>query len=95
MFQTSSGFTEKYRGDLRRIINPSGEFNVRRRGATWRDVHPYLFMINASWPVFAATIFGFRMAGAPTTGIALTAGYIAGNVVLYVLRGKRWILRTA
>ena len=45
--------------------------------------------------VFAATIFGFRMAGAPTTGIALTAGYIAGNVVLYVLRGKRWILRTA
>jgi hypothetical protein len=45
--------------------------------------------------VFAVTIFSLRMAGAPTTGIALTAGYIAGNIVLYVLRGKRWILRTA
>ncbi|MGD0782487.1 MAG: hypothetical protein ABSA30_06475 [Candidatus Aminicenantales bacterium] len=44
---------------------------------------------------FAVTIFGFRMAGAPTTGIALTAGYAAGNVVLYILRGKRRIFRTA
>jgi inward rectifier potassium channel len=52
------GFTEKYRGDLRRIINPSGQFNVRRCGTTWRDIHPYLFMINAPWPVFAAMIFG-------------------------------------
>ena len=45
--------------------------------------------------VFAVTIFGFGMTGAPTTGIALTAGYIAGNIVLYVLRGKRRILRFA
>jgi inward rectifier potassium channel len=52
------GFTEKYRGGLHRIINPSGEFNVRRRGTTWRDIHPYLFMINASWPVFTVMIFG-------------------------------------
>jgi inward rectifier potassium channel len=57
------GFTEKYRGALHRIINPDGQFNVRRRGATWRDVHPYLFMINASWPAFLAIIFvGFVMA---------------------------------
>ena len=52
------GFTEKYRTGLRRIINPSGEFNVRRRGTTWRDIHPYLFMINASFPIFALMIFG-------------------------------------
>ena len=52
------GFTEKYRGGLRRIINPSGEFNVRRRGTNWRDIHPYLFMLNASLPVFALMIFG-------------------------------------
>lgn len=52
------GFTEKYRGGLSRIINPSGQFNVRRRGTTWRDVHPYLFMINASWPVFFTLIVG-------------------------------------
>jgi len=51
------GFTEKYRGELNRIINPDGKFNVRRRGATWRDVHPYLFMINTSWPVFLGIIF--------------------------------------
>src|SRR5579862_7991638 len=52
------GFTEKYRGGLSRIINARGEFNVRRRGTTWRDVHPYLFMINASWPTFFALILG-------------------------------------
>ena len=60
------GFTEKYRGDLLRIINPDGQFNVRRRGTTWRDVHPYLFMINTSWPVFLALIF---------------AGYVVANLV--------------
>jgi inward rectifier potassium channel len=52
------GFTEKYRGDLRRIITAGGKFNVRRRGTSWRDVHPYLFMLSASWPVFLAMIFG-------------------------------------
>jgi len=52
------GFTEKYRAGLSRIINPSGEFNVRRRGTTWRDIHPYLLMINAPWWAFWATIFG-------------------------------------
>ncbi|MEJ2008095.1 MAG: ion channel [Acidobacteriota bacterium] len=51
------GFTENYRSGLDRIINPNGQFNVRRRGATWRDVHPYLFMINTSWPAFLAIIF--------------------------------------
>jgi inward rectifier potassium channel len=60
------GFTEKYGGDLRRILASGGQFNVRRRGATWRDVHPYLFMINLSWPVFAAVIF---------------AGYVIANLV--------------
>jgi inward rectifier potassium channel len=60
------GFTENYRTGLSRIINPSGEFNVRRRGTSWRDVHPYLFMINASWPVFILLIF---------------AGFLAANVL--------------
>jgi len=74
------GFTEKYRGDLRRIINPSGEFNVRRRGTTWRDVHPYLFMINASWPVFLAMILG---------------GYLLANVafaLIYLKIGVQHLL---
>ena len=60
------GFTETYRGELARIINPDGQFNVRRRGTTWRDVHPYLFMLNTSWTVFVATIL---------------AGYVIANVV--------------
>lgn len=60
------GFTEIYRGELHRIINPDGRFNVRREGATWRDVHPYLFMLNSSWPTFAAMIF---------------SGYVMVNVV--------------
>ena len=59
--------------DLRRIINPSGQFNVRRRGTTWRDIHPYLFMINASWPVFAALIFG---------------AFVIGNVVFALIYMK-------
>jgi inward rectifier potassium channel len=67
------GFTEKYRGRLSRIINPSGEFNVRRRGTTWRDIHPYLFMINASWTVFFALIFG---------------GFIIANVVFALIYVK-------
>ena len=60
------GFTEKYRGDLQRILAPGGQFNVRRRGTSWRDMHPYLFMINTSWPVFATMIF---------------TGYVIANVV--------------
>ncbi len=52
------GFTTTYRGGLSRIINSRGQFNVRRRGTSWRDVHPYLFMINAKWWQFWLLIFG-------------------------------------
>lgn len=58
------GFTQQVSGDLRRAINPDGSFNVVRRGGSWRDVHPYLYLINASWPVFLAFVL---------------AGYIAVN----------------
>lgn len=69
------GFTEKYRGDLSRIIKPNGQFNVRRRGVTWRDIHPYLFMINTSWPVFSVLIFaGFVFANAVFALIYLKLG---------------------
>ncbi len=50
------GFTQQYRTGLRRVINTDGQFNVHRRGTTWRDVHPYLFMINANWRVFMGLI---------------------------------------
>lgn len=46
------GLTERYDGALKRAINPDGQFNVRRVGRTWRDAHPYLYLIHASWTKF-------------------------------------------
>ena len=51
------GLTQSYTGSIRRIINEKGEFNVRRRGVNWRDIHPYLYMINTSWPRFLLDVF--------------------------------------
>jgi len=51
------GLTQKFDGPLRRIINKDGGFNVRRDGTTWRDFHPYLYLINMSWAGFLATLF--------------------------------------
>lgn len=50
------GLTQQYTGVLKRAINPDGHFNVRRTGVTWRDFHPYLYLINAPWPVFVGII---------------------------------------
>jgi inward rectifier potassium channel len=52
------GLTQRYEGKLRRAIRKDGEFNVQRHGITWRDVHPYLYLINRPWPVFLAMLFG-------------------------------------
>jgi inward rectifier potassium channel len=60
------GLTEQFTGPLRRAINKDGSFNVRRRGASWRDFHPYLLLINMSWPGFLAS---------------LLAGYLAVNTL--------------
>lgn len=46
------GLTQQYTGNLSRTINKDGSFNVDRRGTSWRNSHPYLYLINASWPVF-------------------------------------------
>ena len=46
------GLTQQYTGNLRRAINKDGSFNVDRRGTSWRHIHPYLHLINASWVVF-------------------------------------------
>ncbi|HEV3333814.1 MAG TPA: ion channel [Bryobacteraceae bacterium] len=50
------GLTQRFAGPLSRIINKDGSFNVRRSGTTWRDFHPYLHLINMSWPKFLATL---------------------------------------
>ena len=51
------GLTQQFSAPLRRAINKDGSFNVHRRGTTWRDTHPYLYLINAPWSVFLAIIF--------------------------------------
>jgi inward rectifier potassium channel len=50
------GLTQQYTGAYSRTINDDGSFNVRRRGSNWRDVHPYLFLVNISWSKFIALI---------------------------------------
>ena len=51
------GLTTRYTGSLRRAINKDGSFNVHRRGVTWRDVNPYVHLINMEWPLFLSTVF--------------------------------------
>jgi len=51
------GLTQRFVGRVRRFINKDGSFNVRRQGATWRATHPYLHLINMSWPAFLAVVF--------------------------------------
>ncbi len=52
------GLTQRYEAKLRRVIRKDGEFNVRRRGTTWRDIHPFIFMINRPWHALVALLFG-------------------------------------
>jgi inward rectifier potassium channel len=51
------GLTQQFQGRLSRFINRNGTFNVRRRGTTWRDFHPYLILINMRWVPFLACVF--------------------------------------
>jgi inward rectifier potassium channel len=56
------GLTQQYTGALKRVINKDGQFNVHRRGQTWRDVNPYLFLINISWYAFFGIIVALYVA---------------------------------
>jgi inward rectifier potassium channel len=51
------GLTQQFTGNLRRVIEKDGTFNVRRRGGTWRDIHPYLHLINMGWAPFLGCLF--------------------------------------
>ena len=51
------GLTKQVIAPLRRVIGKNGHFNVHRRGTTWRDFHPYLHLVNMSWPRFLASLF--------------------------------------
>jgi inward rectifier potassium channel len=64
------GLTQQYGARLRRVIRKDGEFNVKRRGRTWQDIHPYLILLNTPWSVFLALLF---------------AGFVAVNLVFALL----------
>lgn len=50
------GLTQQFSGELRRVINPDGSFNVRKVGSGWRYFNPYLYLINTTWPLFFVTV---------------------------------------
>ena len=63
------GLTQQFTAPYRRVIDRNGNLNVQRKGATWRDFHPYLHLINMSWPAFLVTLF---------------LGYVATNTLFAV-----------
>jgi len=67
------GLTQQFTGVLRRSINKDGSFNVYRRGVSWRHFHPYLQMLNMSWPRF----FGVVMAGYLLVNLLFAVVYFA------------------
>jgi inward rectifier potassium channel len=69
------GLTTQFTRPFRRAINRDGTFNVRRNGRTWRDIHPYLFLINMGWPSFMASIFAaYAVVNAIFAGIYCSLG---------------------
>jgi inward rectifier potassium channel len=51
------GLTQQYTSGLNRVIKRDGNFNVRRKNGSWRDSHPYLFLVSISWPRFISMVF--------------------------------------
>jgi inward rectifier potassium channel len=47
------GLTNQFGAAIRRAVNKDGSFNVRRTGVSWRAFHPWLHIVNMSWPGFA------------------------------------------
>jgi inward rectifier potassium channel len=50
------GLTRQFGAPLRRAINKDGSFNVRRSGVGWAAFHPWLAVVNMSWPGFTALV---------------------------------------
>ncbi|MFY9725510.1 MAG: ion channel [Bryobacteraceae bacterium] len=67
------GLTQQFGAPYRRVINRDGSLNVQRKGATWRDFHPYLHLINMGWPAFLLTLF----LGYVAANTAFAVGYFA------------------
>jgi inward rectifier potassium channel len=77
------GLTQQYNGVLKRAINKDGQFNVRRTGITWRDFHPYLFLVSIPFSSFLGIV---------------TVAYVVVNTVfafVYLAIGTEYIKGTA
>lgn len=70
------GLTTQYSGELRRIINADGSFNVRRKGLRIRDTNLYLTLIDTTWPRFFAVVLVVFLA----VNLAFAGLYVAVGV---------------
>src|SRR5579872_5122677 len=69
------GLTQQFTAPFRRVINKDGSFNVHRRGTTWRDIHPYLHLINMGWTKFFVTLIcGYCLVNLIFAGIYFALG---------------------
>jgi inward rectifier potassium channel len=76
------GLTQQVTGNLRRAINKDGSFNVDRQGVSWRNIHPYLHLINTGWGSFLGLVFLAYMAVNTVFAVAYFAlgpGHIQGD----------------
>jgi inward rectifier potassium channel len=71
------GLTQQVTGTLRRAIEKDGSFNVRRMGTSWKDIHPYLYMVSIPWPKFLAIILACFLT--LNTGFALGYYLLGAN----------------
>src|SRR5207253_8351590 len=78
------GLTQQFTAPFRRIVGKNGAFNVVRKGGNWRDVHPYLHLINISWTRFLFTILlGYLLVNTLFAVVyyAVGPGQLAGDEV--------------
>jgi inward rectifier potassium channel len=73
--QFDPGITQSYTGELRRIINRDGSFNVRRKGLSLKDLHVYQLLLSLSWPAFMGLVLAlFIIVNALFAGLYIAAG---------------------
>jgi inward rectifier potassium channel len=69
------GLSQTYYGEVRRIINKDGSFNIRHAGSRLRNLHVYQYLICISWLRFILIVLtGFIVVNALFAGLYLLAG---------------------
>jgi len=56
------GLTTQFSGELRRVINPDGTFNVHRKGTRLQDINFYLKLVDTTWPRFLLSLTALFLA---------------------------------